>query len=157
MAAYLWTRTFRVSMSAILKQTSILLADDHPGALAQTARLLSLHHGIAGTATNGEELLEAVPRLDPDVIVLDISMPGVDGFEAARRLKKAGCRSKLIFLTVWEDADFVREAMALGADGYVVKSRLASDLMPAISEVLGEHKFVSPTMKTYWPQADPCI
>ena len=134
-------------MSATLKQTSILLADDHPGALAQAVRVLSREHGIVGTVTNGLELLEAVPRLDPDVIVLDVSMPLLDGFEAVRRLKKrGGCRSKLIFLTIWEDADFVREAMDLGADAYVVKSRLASDLMPAVSEVLLEHKFVSPTM-----------
>ena len=80
------------------------------------------------------ELLDAAERLDPDLIVLDISMPGLDGFEAARRLKRGGCRSKVVFLTVWEDADFAREAMALGADRYVVKSRLASDLIPAISE-----------------------
>jgi len=125
----------------------MLLADDHPGALAQAARLLSREHAIAGAVSNGAELLEAVPRLDPDVIILDISMPGVDGFEAARRLKTAGCRSKLIFLTVWEDPDFLHEAIALGADAYVVKSRLASDLMTAVSEVLLEHKFVSPTMQ----------
>jgi DNA-binding NarL/FixJ family response regulator len=98
--------------------------------------------------TNGVELLGAIPRTDPDVIVLDISMPGLDGFEAARRLKAAGCRSKLLFLTVCEDADFVREAMALGADGYVVKSRLATDLLTAVFEVLAERKYVSPTMMT---------
>ena len=103
---------------------------------------------IANTRmTSGVELLEAVPRTDPDVIVLDISMPGLDGFEAARRLKAAGCRSKLVFLTVCEDGDFVREAMALGADGYVVKSRLATDLLTAIFEVLAERKYISPTME----------
>jgi CheY-like chemotaxis protein len=68
---------------------------------------------IANTRmTSGVELLEAVPRTDPDVIVLDISMPGLDGFEAARRLKAAECRSKLVFLSVREDADFVCEAAA---------------------------------------------
>ena len=127
-------------------KTRILLADDHPALLAETARLLGREHEVVGTVADGLELLAAAERLAPDLIVLDISMPGLDGFEAARRLKQSGCRSKLIFLTVWEDADFAREAMALGADGYVVKSRLASDLIPAIVEALAEHPFVSPIL-----------
>jgi DNA-binding NarL/FixJ family response regulator len=127
-------------------KTRILLADDHPALLAETARLLGQDYNVVGTVADGLELLEAATRLAPDLIVLDISMPGLDGFEAARRLKRAGCRSKLVFLTVWEDVDFAREAMELGADAYVVKSRLASDLMPAISETLADHHFVSPTL-----------
>jgi DNA-binding NarL/FixJ family response regulator len=133
-------------VSTVLTRKKILLADDHPRALAQSAGFLGQEYDIAGAVTNGLELLEAVSRLDPDVIVLDISMPVVDGFEAARRLKQEGCRSKLVFLTVWEDDDFAREAMALGADAYVVKSRVATDLMLAISEVLAERKFISPTV-----------
>jgi DNA-binding NarL/FixJ family response regulator len=128
-------------------KTRILLADDHPTLLAETSRLLGQEHDVVGAVTNGLELLAAAARLDPDLILLDISMPEMDGLQAARRLKQTGCRSKLVFLTVWEDADFVLEAMALGADAYVVKSRLASDLAPAISEVMAGHKFLSPTMK----------
>jgi len=133
-------------LDTIVSQKRILLADDHPGALAQAAGRLREDYEVAGTVTNGLDLLDAALRLDPDVIVLDISMPGLNGFEAAQRLKQAGCRSKLVFLTVWEDVDFAREAMAVGADAYVVKSRLASDLKLAVSEALAEHKFVSPPL-----------
>jgi len=125
----------------------ILLADDHPALLAETASLLQRDHEVVGTATNGLELLDQAERLHPNVIVLDISMPVMGGFEAARRLKQSGCQSKLVFLTVSEDADFAREALALGAEAYVVKSRLASDLVGAISEALVERHFVSPTIE----------
>jgi DNA-binding NarL/FixJ family response regulator len=125
----------------------ILLADDHAAALEQATRVLSERNEVAGAVSNGLELLEAAERLDPDVIVLDISMPGLGGFDAAHRLKRSGCRSKLVFLTVWEDPDFLREAMELGADAYVVKSRLALDLLPAVSEAFAGRKFVSPGMK----------
>jgi DNA-binding NarL/FixJ family response regulator len=122
----------------------VVLADDHPAALAQAARVLSEHAQIAGMVSNGFELLEAAERLEPDIIVLDISMPGLGGFDAARRLKQNDSRSKLVFLTVWEDPDFVREALALGAEAYVVKSRLASDLLHAVSEAMSGRKFISP-------------
>lgn len=122
----------------------ILLADDHAAALAQAVHVLEERNEIVGTVPDGLELLDAAGRLDPDIVVLDISMPGLGGFDAARRLKQSGSRSKLVFLTVWEDADFVREALALGAEAYVVKSRLASDLLHAISEAMSGRKFISP-------------
>ncbi len=124
----------------------ILLADDHPALLAETARILEQDYDVLGTAANGLELLECAERLHPELIVLDISMPGVDGFEAVHRLKSSGHHTKIVFLTVYDDADFAREAMALGADAYVVKSRMASDLIPAISAALAEKRFVSPTL-----------
>jgi DNA-binding NarL/FixJ family response regulator len=140
------TSAARIIFMTTALKARILLADDHPALLAEAARLVGQHHEVVGTVANGLELLEAAARLDPDLIVLDISMPCLDGLEAVRRLKHAGCRSKLIFLTVWEDTDFAHEAMALGADAYVVKSRLVSDLIWAISEVLAERHFISPTL-----------
>ena len=114
---------------------------------AQVARVLETMHDVVGAVGDGLSLLESAARLDPDVIVLDITMPGIDGFGAARSLKRAGCRSRLVFLTVHEDPDFAREAFALGADAYVVKSRLASDLLTAIQDSSAGRKFVSPTVK----------
>jgi DNA-binding NarL/FixJ family response regulator len=74
---------------------------------------------------------------------MDISMPRLSGLEAARQLKAAGCRAKVVFLTVHKDQDYVRSALAAGALGYVVKDRLASDLVPALREALADHRFVS--------------
>jgi len=125
----------------------VLLADDQPPMLAQIARILGKTYDIVGTVGDGLCLLESAARLDPDVIVSDITMPGIDGFGAVRSLKRAGCRSRFVFLTVHEDPDFAREALSLGADAYVVKSRLASDLLSAIDEAVAGRQFVSPTVK----------
>jgi DNA-binding NarL/FixJ family response regulator len=126
------------------KRARILLADDHASALAQATRVLGEHWDIAGTAANGVELLAAAARLDPDVIVLDIAMPLMDGFEAARTLRRTGSRSRLVFLTVWDDQDYRAESQRVGADAYVVKSRLASDLVPAVRAAL-EHQRIAST------------
>jgi DNA-binding NarL/FixJ family response regulator len=125
----------------------VLLADDQPPMLAQIARVLGKTYDIVGTVGDGLCLLESVARLDPDVIVSDVIMPGIDGFGAARSLKRAGCRSRWVFLSVHEDPDFAREALSLGADAYVVKSQLASDLLSALREALAGRKFVSPSVK----------
>jgi DNA-binding NarL/FixJ family response regulator len=124
----------------------IILADDHPAVLAEAALILRQDYEIVGTASNGLELLDCAGLLNPDLLVLDIAMPGLGGFEATRRLRSGGARTKIVFLTVWEDTDFVHEALQLGASGYVVKSRMATDLLPAISEALAARQFISPTL-----------
>ena len=91
-------------------------------------------------------MIEEAARLAPDLIVLDISMPKLNGIEAARQLKAAGSRAKIVFLSVHDDADYVRGALAAGAHGYVVKPRLASDLLLALRQVLASGSFVSPTI-----------
>ena len=122
----------------------MLLADDHPAVLALTADVLAGECLVVGSVGDGRALLAEAERLHPDVIVLDITMPDLDGIEAARQLKRAGCRAKLVFLTVHEDPDYVRTALHAGGAAYVVKACLASDLITAIHEALGEHHFVSP-------------
>jgi DNA-binding NarL/FixJ family response regulator len=126
----------------------VLLADDQPPMLAHIVLLLGKTYDIVGTVGDGLCLLESAARLDPDVIVSDITMPGIDGFGAVRSLKRAGCRSRFVFLTVHEDPDFAREAMSLGADAYVLKARMASDLLTAVREALAGRKFVSPTVRS---------
>lgn len=127
-----------------VRRARILLADDHPDALAQAARVLGGHWDIAGTVANGVELLAAAARLDPDVIVLDIAMPLMDGFAAARKLRSSGNRSRFVFLTVWDDDDYRAESERLGADAYVVKSRLATDLVAAVTTALERRGMESP-------------
>src|SRR5262245_19004448 len=94
-------------------------------------------------ASDGQSLIEKVEQLEPDLILLDISMPVLNGIEAARQLRSVGSRAKIIFLTVHEDADYVRGALLAGAQGYVVKSRLATDLRVALVDVLAGRTFVS--------------
>ena len=133
-------------MDTVAKLARLLLADDHAAMLGKTARLLEGEFEIVGTVGNGLDLIQAASRLDPDVVVLDITMPGLDGIEAARRLQHAGCRAKLVFLTVHEDLDYVRAAMDAGGAAYVLKARLALDLIPAIHAALDGQSFISPTL-----------
>jgi len=99
---------------------------------------------VVGSVPDGQSLFVAATHLKPDVIVTDISMPILNGIEASRQLSESGCAAKIIFLTVHFDADFVQTCLATGAVGYVVKSQITNDLIPAIQEALGGRIFVSP-------------
>jgi DNA-binding NarL/FixJ family response regulator len=121
-----------------------LLADDHEDFLATAARFVEQEFEVVNKVGDGETLLGEAARLEPDVLILDISMPLMSGIEAARRLRAAGCRARIVFLTVHDDPDYVRAALAAGALGYVVKCRLASDLLLAMREALAGRSFVSP-------------
>jgi DNA-binding NarL/FixJ family response regulator len=129
-----------------LDRIRVLLADDHHDFLAAAARLLEPEFEVVQTVGDGQALLAEAARLEPDVLVLDISMPVLNGIEAARRLRGAGSRAKVVFLTVHQDPDYVRGALAAGALGYVVKSRLVSDLALALREALAGRSFVSPSI-----------
>jgi DNA-binding NarL/FixJ family response regulator len=128
-----------------MRKMRILLADDHPAIRDLVEALLQPTFDTVGSVPNGETLVEAALRLQPDVIITDISMPILSGIEAARKLKHSGSRAKVIFLTVHSDSDFVRLCLEAGASGYVVKPRMDTDLLPAIREALAGRCFVSPT------------
>jgi len=133
-------------MNTETKTARVLLADDHAEMLTQTRNVLAEDFEIVGAVGNGFDVIKATAQYDPDVVVLDITMPGLDGIEAARRLSKSGCRAKLVFLSVHEDQDYVRAALRSGGSAYVVKTRLGSDLVPAICEVVAGRRFVSPSL-----------
>jgi DNA-binding NarL/FixJ family response regulator len=124
----------------------VLLADDHKDFLRTVRGELDPEFEIVGTAENGEAAVQAVGRLDPDVLVIDISMPVLDGLQAAARLRDAKCRARIVFLTIHEHSDYISAAFAAGASGYVAKRHLGTDLAPAIREVLQGRTFVSPSL-----------
>jgi DNA-binding NarL/FixJ family response regulator len=125
----------------------IVLADDNPGLRAEVQRNLGSEFEVVATVANGRELLEAFDRLRPDVVVTDISMPLVDGFEAAAELCLRG-KPPVVFFTVHEDGAFFEEAKALGALGYVLKRSPPSVLARAIRSAYEGHFFLSPELRT---------
>ena len=135
----LWEREgFRLS------RTRILLADDHAQMLEYVRKFLSAEFEVVSAVSSGQAALETAARLRPDVIILDIMMPNLGGIEVAMRLQESDLGVKTIFLTVEEDRDICLAALETGAMGYVLKSRLGTDLIPAIKQVIAGGRFVSP-------------
>ena len=129
------------------RHARILLADDCQEIRERAVSLLLSEFEVCGDVADGCELLEAELVLQPDVVVVDIAMPGICGLDAAARLKARGSRSRVLVMTVYDDADFLRAAFASGVTGYILKSRMASDLCRAIREALAGRCFVSPSPK----------
>src|SRR5580704_11474253 len=118
-----------------MHRPTVIVADDHPGILTVASMLLIGEFEIIATLADGATAVEAIARLRPDVVILDIEMPGTDGIEAARQLKELGLAAKVIFLTVQDDSDYVDAACAMGAS-YVLKPRMYSDLLTAMKEAM---------------------
>ena len=129
----IWLRIHRAGQ---LMKARILLADDHPRFPEMEARLLEPEFEVVGKVANGQALVEEAIRLKPDIIITDISMPILDGIGAVDRLRELGCTSRIVFLSVHSDTDFISRCFSTGALGYVVKSRITSELVPAIRRVL---------------------
>jgi DNA-binding NarL/FixJ family response regulator len=122
----------------------VMLADDHTILVEAFRKLLEPHFEIVGTVSDGMALLEAAPQVKPDVIIIDIAMPLLNGLEAALRLKKQMPSVKMIFLTMNEDPDLAVDAMGSGASGYLLKSSAASELVRAIQLSLKGKTYVTP-------------
>jgi DNA-binding NarL/FixJ family response regulator len=122
----------------------VLLADDHTIVADGLRSLLNEHFDLVGTVRDGEALVEAARRLRPDIIVSDISMPGLNGLDALRRLNEDPPGPRMIFLTMHADADLATEAFRAGAAGYLVKHSAGDELITAIHEVLHGRFYLSP-------------
>jgi DNA-binding NarL/FixJ family response regulator len=131
----------------MVKRPTVLLADDDPVFLGLVCQLLKSEFEVVGVVGDGQALLAAANDLHPDLLVTDISMPRLNGFQAARQLKKVHPNTRILFLSVHEEAVAVSEALAIGADGYVVKRSAATDLIPALQQVFQGNRFVSDAVR----------
>ena len=122
----------------------LLIADDHTLLLEGIRLMLEPEFDLVGSVEDGQSLLVAAKTLKPDIILLDISMPALNGLDAARRIRQFLPSAKLIFLTMHADSDYVTAAFQAGAMGYLLKRAAATELKTAIREVLKGHHYVSP-------------
>jgi DNA-binding NarL/FixJ family response regulator len=127
-----------------MSRPRVVLADDHTLLLEAFTKLLGEECEVVGTVSNGHALLEAAAKLRPDVAVVDIAMPLLNGIDAARRLKQLHPDIRIIFLTMNEDPDLAAEAFRAGASGYLLKRSAASELLTAIREVMKRRSYVTP-------------
>jgi DNA-binding NarL/FixJ family response regulator len=123
--------------------TRVLLADDNPVIIELIRELLEPAFDVVGAVNDGQSVLSQASALNPDVIVLDISMGEPDGIAVARQLQETACHFKVVFVSVHEIAEFIRSALAAGGAAYVFKSRLRTDLIPAIHAACAGKLFVS--------------
>ena len=127
-----------------MKRPRVLLADDHRLLREAFANLLAPECEVVAAVADGRALLEEAPELQPDVVVLDIAMPLLNGLDAARQLKQMMPEVKMVFLTVNEDPDLAAEAFRTGATGFVLKNSAASELLLAIQEAIQGRSYVTP-------------
>src|SRR6516164_8527152 len=127
-----------------MRMERILLADDQPAICEAVASLLKATYEIVASVGDGQALIQAAMRMNPDIIVTDISMPILNGIEAANILRDSGSTSRIIFLTIHQDLDYINAGFAAGALAYVAKPRMSADLLSAIQEALVGRSFVSP-------------
>lgn len=122
------------------------MADDHPPLVDAVVAILKPHYDIVGIATDGAMLVSEAIRLRPEVIVSDITLPILNGVEAIHRLRLSNSQAKVVFLTVHAEEGFLKACIAEGALGYVLKSRMKTQLIPAIEAALEGRSYVSPSV-----------
>jgi DNA-binding NarL/FixJ family response regulator len=135
-----------LSLGGFMFRTKVVLADDHTMLLDALKNLLEPEFDVVGTFSNGHALVEGAPLLKPNVIVLDIGMPTMNGLTAGERLKRSLPGVKLIYLTMNQDPDIAAEAIRLGANGYLLKTSAGAELVQAIRQVVRGATYITPLM-----------
>ena len=129
-----------------MSKIKVLVADDHRIVAEGLRSLLEPTFELVAIVENGRELIAAAKELEPEVIIVDISMPLLNGIDAAIQIRKAGIRAKIVFLTMHSEANYARRALAAGASAYVLKHSASSELLLAIQRALAGRSFVTPTL-----------
>lgn len=137
----------------MLGKARIILADDHGLILEGLRTLLEKDFDVVGTATNGRDLITEAERLEPDAVLLDVSMPVLNGMEAARQIKSRAPRIKILFVTQKGDREYVQAALRFGASGYILKQAAVNEIGTALREVLTGRYYVSPALRKGIPDA----
>jgi len=121
----------------------VVIADDHPQLVNQVAAFVRPEFDVVATAHNGMAALDCIRRLDPDLVLVDLYMPGMNGLEVVRALKASGGRASVVVLSGYNDHELAKAAIAAGAMAFVTKSRLVDDLLPAMRGAVQGSVFVS--------------
>ena len=129
-----------------MAKIKILVADDHPIVAEGLRSLLELTFEVVAIVENGRELIATAKKLKPDVIVVDISMPLLNGIDAVNQIRSEGLKAKIIFLTMHTETNYARRALAEGASGYVLKHSASNELLFAIQQALAGRTFVTSTV-----------
>jgi len=127
-----------------MERPRVLLADDHVLVLEGLSKLLQDDMVLVGTASSGTEAVEKAAQLQPDVVLMDISMPGLNGFDAAKQMKSCAPRTKVIAVTMHRSTAYLRESLRAGMSGFVLKQSAASELADAVSTVMRDERYVTP-------------
>lgn len=127
-----------------MKKPRVILADDHTFVLEGFKKLLEVHCDLVAAVEDGRALVDATLNLQPDLVILDISMPKLNGIEAAKKLKKQAAAVKLIFVTMHADMAYVDAAFRAGASGYLLKRSAATELLQAVQSVMSDKFYVTP-------------
>lgn len=129
-----------------MKRSKVLIADDHSMVIDGLRGLLEPEYEVVGAVNDGRAVLPGVRELRPDIVIIDISMPLLNGLDCTRQLRDAGCTAKILILTMHPDATLAQEALAAGASGYLLKSSPGSELKGALRDILLNRIYLSPAV-----------
>ena len=123
----------------------VVVADDHQPLLDRVVKTLAREFSVVATVSDGRQLVDVEAELHPDVVVVDVCMPGMNGLEAAAHIRRSGSQVPVVCLTAHEEAEMIEAAWEVGILGYVTKASLAADLVPAVRAALEGRRFLSTT------------